>query len=497
VTASASLARNAFHLVVGQVSTMILGVLFSAVLGRNLGARDFGLYYLLSSFSAFALVVVDWGQQYFGIREVARSPARGGDLLGTGLVLRGVGTALICAPVALSAWAFGYDRRTVIFAVVFVALSMPLFLAQNFGIVFRGHDRMGLDATVSVTNRAVGLVLVLVALWLGLGLPGVVATQGLAGMAALLVATQLYRRVSDKPLRYSRVTAREILAGGTAIVTMTVAVSVQPYIDAVLLSKLVPKEAVGWYGAARQIMGTLLAPSLILGAAAFPRLSRAAGDVQAFREELIAAQRPMVWLGGLVAVGTWFFADSAIGLVYGKHFAPAGIILSVFGLGLFLVFIDVLLSSALVALGRATAFSILKIATVILATGLELILIPFFQQRAGNGGLGVVTAFVGCEILIFTGMLLLMPKGAVGPTILVDCGRAFGSAMLSAAVVWLLRSMTPWVAIPVCIAVYTLASMGLGLLRKSDLQTVTRALGRAPTPPVPAPSVEPGGASSS
>ncbi|HZX42018.1 MAG TPA: oligosaccharide flippase family protein, partial [Myxococcaceae bacterium] len=96
MTPPASLARNALYLVIGQVGTMLLGVLFNAALGRTLGAGDFGLYFLISSFATFALLVVDWGQQIFGIREVARSPERGGDLLGTGLVLRLVGTALAC-----------------------------------------------------------------------------------------------------------------------------------------------------------------------------------------------------------------------------------------------------------------------------------------------------------------------------------------------------------------------------------------------------------------
>jgi O-antigen/teichoic acid export membrane protein len=326
---SASLARNSFHLVMGQLTTMTLGILFSAALGRALGASDFGLYFLITSFSNFALVVVDWGQQFFGIRAVARSPERGGHLLGTGLVLRTVGTEVVCVPTGLSAWALGYDARTCWFAVAFVALSLPLFLAQNFGVVFRGHDRMGLDATVSVTNRAVGLILALTALGLGLGLGGVVVTQGLAGLAALAMAGWLYRRVGHGPLRFSRSTAWEILGGGTAIVTMTLATNVQPYIDAVLLSKLVPKEAVGWYGAAKSLMGTLLAPSLILGSAAFPRLSRAAGNVPLFHREVTIAQRPMVWLGGLAAVGTWTFASTAIRVVYGEQqFVPAAIILS-------------------------------------------------------------------------------------------------------------------------------------------------------------------------
>src|SRR4029450_12912713 len=93
-----------------QVLPRALGVLSSAALGRTLGAGDFGLYFVISSFAAFALVVVDWGQQFFGIREVARTPQRGGELLGTGLVLRTIGTALGCVPPGLSARAVGYRR---------------------------------------------------------------------------------------------------------------------------------------------------------------------------------------------------------------------------------------------------------------------------------------------------------------------------------------------------------------------------------------------------
>src|SRR5207344_3342154 len=106
---------------------------------------------------------------------------------------------------------------------------------------------------------------------------------------------------------------------------------------------------------------------------------------------------------------------------------PAGIILSVFGLGLFLVFIDVLLGTAATALGKATPFSVMKIATVVLATGLELVLIPWFQRHHGNGGIGVVTAFVSCELLVFLGLLSLMPGGSAGP-ILLDGGRALLAA---------------------------------------------------------------------
>jgi O-antigen/teichoic acid export membrane protein len=221
---------------------------------------------------------------------------------------------------------------------------------------------------------------------------------------------------------------------------------------------------------------------VILGAAALPRLSRATGDPHRFREEMTTAYRPMVWVAGLVGVGTWLFGNVAIDVVYGNRgFGPAGAILSVFGLGLFLVFVDTVLGTALVALGRTASFSILKLATVVLATALELFLIPYFQRRSGNGGLGVVTSFVACEPMIFAGMLVLIPRGIVGRSFLLDGARAIGSAVLTGALLRLVPTLTPWVAIPACIAAYAAATMAVGLLRTDDVrglvQLVARELG--------------------
>jgi O-antigen/teichoic acid export membrane protein len=476
---SIHIARNAMHLVFGQAATMVLGILFSAMLGRRLGAGDFGLYFLISSFSTFALVLVDWGQQYFGIREVARNPKRGGELLGTGLVLRTLGAAVVCIPAGLAAWGLGYDRRTIWFSVGLIAFNLPFFLAQNFGIVFRGQDRMGLDASVSVVNRAVGLVLAFLALSLGFGLGGVVVAQGLAGGAALAVAFQLYPRVKTGPLHFSTVTAREILGGGTAIVAISIAVYVQPYIDAVLLSKMVSKVEVGWYGAAKNIMGTLLAPSLILGAAAFPRLSRATKNPATFREEFATAQRPMLWLGGLAGVGTWVFADLAITVVYGKDaFGPASDVLRVFGLGLFLIFEDVLIGTALTALGRATAFAFVKIGSVVLGVILELILIPYWSHRTGNGGVGVSLSFVISEAVMFTGGALLMPKGTLGTAFVRDGGRAVGCALLTALLFHYLPHARPWLGVPLCIFVFSVLTVAFGLIHKEDLHVLRGLLKR-------------------
>ncbi len=487
-SSSVHIARNAMHLVVGQAATMVLGILFSSMVGHKLGSVGFGLYFLITSFSTFALVLVDWGQQYFGIREVARHPERGGELLGTGLVLRVLGTAVVCVPAGLAAWALGYDRRTIWFSVGMIVFNLPFFLAQNFGIVFRGRDRMGLDATVSVVNRAVGLAIAFAAVSLGFGLAGVVVAQGLAGAAALAVAFQLYKRVKMGPLHASRATAREILGGGTAIVAISIAVYVQPYIDAVLLSKMVTTDVLGWYGAAKNIFGTLLAPALILGSASFPRLSRATKHPGAFASEFATAQRPMLWLGGLAAVGTWVFADLAITVIYPKAvFGPASDVLRVFGLGLFLIFEDVLIGTGLTALNRATQFAMVKIGSVILGVGLELLLIPYWQHRTGNGGVGVSLSFVLSEVVMFTGGVLLMPKGTLGKSLVRDGARALGCALLTGGLFYGIPHQRPWLAVPLCIVVFTGLSLACGLIRKEDVQVLKGLLRRQAAVPAVVP----------
>ena len=231
--------------------------------------------------------------------------------------------------------------------------------------------------------------------------------QALAGFLALALAARLYRRVTTGPLRYSPEIAREILVYGGAFFIYTAIGNIQPYIDVVIFSKLAPADAVGWYGAAKNIMGTIMAPALIVGAASYPRLARTAANGGPFKAEVRAALRPILWLGALAATGTFLFADDAIAIVYGQQdFGPSGMILKVYAPGFFLLFIDVLLGYSLFALGRVTAFSMVKAASLVVSTALELVLIPIFEQRTGNGGIGVVAAFVASEIVVFGGAIL-------------------------------------------------------------------------------------------
>jgi O-antigen/teichoic acid export membrane protein len=266
---------------------------------------------------------------------------------------------------------------------------------------------------------------------------------------------------------------------------MTAAISIQPYFDAIILAKLSPADVIGWFGAARNILGTLMAPAGILGAAAYPRLARASTQPGALSQEVRAAFRPLLWLGALAGTGTYLFARSMVDLIYGSRgFGPAATILEVFAPGLFLLFVDILLGTIIYASGRVTAFAVAKIISVLVGAGLDVLLIPLFQERYGNGGIGVVVAFALSEFVVFAGALVALPRRTVTSSTLVDAGRALGSAGATLLLFHLIPPLPAWAGIPLCVAAFGATSLGLGLIGKGDLLELSRLLrARSPIPP--------------
>lgn len=471
------LFRNTIFLLIGQIVSTALAIVTNGALGRALGPSDYGLLYVILSFVTIANVSIEWGQNYYSIREVARFPMKDGRLVGAGLVLRTGATIVGSLPIALAAWTFGYDRRMVTFTTVYLILNLPLSLAQFYGIIFRGRDRMEFDSIVSIVNKLVAFGFILTALRMHLGLGGVIGAQGVAGFCAVIVAAAIFRRIANTPITIEVAAMRETFHGGTPFAFMNVAMYAQPYIDAVLLSKFAPPTVVGWYGAARTIQGTLYAPPSILASAAFPGLSRVASNLPEFARELRRAMRIMLWLGALTAVGTFQFADVAIHIVYGKRqYSPAADVLSVYGMGLFIIFIDMLLSTAMAALNRSAALSIVKICSVVASTILDIIFIPYCQRRFGNGGLGTVVAFILSELVMFGGVLYLLPRGILSRGTLLDGARVLGAGFVTLAVLRLIPHLVPWLAIPLCIFLFTAVCCLFGLFGRSDFDRLRLAI---------------------
>jgi hypothetical protein len=113
---------------------------------------------------------------------------------------------------------------------------------------------------------------------------------------------------------------------------------------------------------------------------------------------------------------------------------------------------------------------------VVIST-LEIVLIPFFQVHYGNGGLGVMCAFFGGELLMIGADLYLL-RGLLSFAIVIDLGRALlagAGTFIAMQAAGLAGSVS---GIPLCILMFTVASFAVGLIRWSDVQVMTKMFRR-------------------
>jgi O-antigen/teichoic acid export membrane protein len=308
---------------------------------------------------------------------------------------------------------------------------------------------------------------------------GVIVAQALAGALAFVFALRLYGRLRLPRLRASLTAGRELIREAAPIFTMGLVVSFQPYIDANMLTKLAPTEVVGWYGAAGMIAGTLLAPAIIIGGAVYPRLSRATNDPGEFNRLIRTAFRSMLFVSGLAAVGTYLFGNVAVNIVYHRaSFAPAGPIVQAFSPLLFIASIDILLGNAIVATGNIKRYARAKVVAVLATTALELFLVRLCQSRFGNGGIGVMLSGAAGELIMFGAALYLLPVGTLNRTAVANCAQVLVAGAGAILVGHSLASAGPFIAIPVTVAAYTLLSLSLGLVNRTDADRLSGLIGR-------------------
>lgn len=464
------LVRNFIHLGLGQVATTILTIVLNAMLAKVLGPAVFGVLFLVMSIAGFAYVVIDWGHGNYIIRETARHPDRAGDLFGSALALRTAVTLLACPVAVAITWLLGYDMRTRVLTGVLILAWLPQYCGLSYGWVFRAYERMDRDALLNVVLKLATLIVSVTCLLLfDKNLLALILAWSLAGVLTLVMGVTTYRNLRLPAISASMSTARELLHGGAAIFAITLVGASESFLGTNILFKMASSEVVGWYGAAWTVAGTLIAPASILGAAMYPRLSTAAGNVIEFKRAFDLSFRPLFLLAVLGAVGTWLFADVPIGLIYGmKEFAPAADTLRGFALVLLLMYVGILMGMAILAAGKSGSLAIAKIVSVALSTGLVFVLVPICQARFGNGGLGAMYAMVLGELVMVVSAGFLIREVVDARMISYVC-RALVAGVVTVLLFRFLPALSPFLAIPLCVLVFAGLSLLVGAVRRSDV----------------------------
>jgi O-antigen/teichoic acid export membrane protein len=465
------LVRNVSHLGIGQVLSTGLGIVLASVIGRALEPAQLGNLYIVLAISSYVYIVVEWGQGTYLVREMARGRPDAAELIGSAVLFR-LAAILVSSVVAVAvALSLGYGRQIAVLTLLAVVVGIPGTLFGPFSCSFRARDRMDLDVMVNVLGKAMMLVATIIALRLGGGLTEIILMQGVGGISILLVGLFAALRIGIVARAPVAKALREIFWQGAPITAFSLVIASQGFIEIMLLSAFTNPTVVGWYGASRTIFGTVISPAMIMLGATFPELSRASRSLPDLRRMIDITGRVLFIAAAFSSSALYLFADELVAIIYGHgRLEQAAAVLRVSAIFIPLGFFGLVLGSAMTAVGRNNAMAIISFIRIVVCVALSCVLIDYWQQRFGNGGIALVIIAGLAEIPLVLSCLVLLPKGAVGSS---TTGNLFRACVASVCIVVPLSTLKPLgllYFIPMFLACFAIVAIVFRLILPSDLR---------------------------
>jgi O-antigen/teichoic acid export membrane protein len=430
--------RNTALLLLAQVLVTPVVVLVNAIAARTLGSADFGRFYQALTFTSFVFLLVEWGQPAVLTAKVAIRRSAAGELLGSALAIRLCAAVLAGATVPFLCLLAGYDRDFVIVVALAILGGTFATLSGACQDVVRGFERMDFAAASYVGWQFLSAAAVVPTLLLGGGLRGLLIAQGVCAAVGAVFMLTLLPRMSVPKLSVRFAAVQDLLRSGRPFLVFGLVLMLQPLVDAALLSRFAPAESLGWYAAARKLVGALTFPAVALVASLYPVLCRLhVEDRDGFRRTAADALSAVAIGVVPIALGCALFPELGVAIFGQSRYGPAQDDLRVLAPYILLVYLSMPIGSCLVSSGRQVAWTVVQFVSVLISAGLDPPLIRWFQAHAGNGGLGVCVATVVSEILMLSGGLWLLPEGILRriPRRPLACALLSGAVMAATAAI--------------------------------------------------------------
>jgi O-antigen/teichoic acid export membrane protein len=472
-------ARNTLILTVSQALTVPLSILTNVVVARYLGPNAFGLSYLAFTVCAFGFLIVSWGHDGVLPAVVARNHSQSGLMLGSSVAFRAALVIPVYAVMAVGCHLFGYHSDLqLILALTTLHQLLTAFVAAGKDTV-RGLERMRVPAYAHVGQQLLVAAFVIPVVMLGGQLPAAVLAQGAACAVILVYVCLALRPAGVNKLSVSWSATRTLFYGGTPFVVSGLVMSLQPMIDAMFLSKLTSADVIGWYAVARRLVGVLLFPASALIGALYPTLCRLfESDRPLFAETTSAALRNVSLVVVPVMLGCALYADVAIAMFNRQAFGPTADDLRILSVFIALVYFSMPLGTCVLAAQKQRAWSVVQSLCLVGSVALDPLLVPWFQRRFGNGGLGVCLSSTLSEVAVVICGIVLTPRGVFDRKFFRVFLLSLVAGAALVAVSRLLVSFSPYIGGPLALMAYIATLWFTGAIEKDKIEALRQAVMR-------------------
>lgn len=393
-----SLGKRTARAAVWNVGTYVIGrvVLLATTIiaGRILAPDDFGLLGLALTITTFLDVLNDFGLTtayvYFARRgDDAARDGRPSPIADTAFCLSvAIGAALTLITIAVAPLVADFYREPQVTTILMV-LSVN-FVVVSFGSVHDGRMRARLDFKRRFfaelgRSTAKGAITIGLAV-AGFGVWSLVLGQviGAAASTALYIGLERW-----KPrLRLDRAMARQMLHYGFQLASVGVLGLVLANIDYVVIGRRLGTEALGFYTIAFRLPSLAVkGTSSMVSQVVFSAYARVSDDEAALRKAMLASMRMLTYFTAPMAIGMAIVAPSAIIVLFGDKWAPAGTVMQLLSVYALLSVLVYNAGDVYKAMGRPTLLTATAALNLLVA-------VPLLWVAAGRGIESVAAAQV-------------------------------------------------------------------------------------------------------
>lgn len=467
-----SVAANTTVMMASQFITGASSFVLMLFLPRHLGSEGYGMLYLAISITMIFQIVIDFGGPFFIAKEVARDRSSAGQILSNSIAIRFIFWLVSVSGMLAFAFIAGYPFEVI--AMIFILGVSKLWECSDRVLhsCFQGFEAMSYTSVGAITERAFLMVAGITALLLGANGVVIACVMAVSTLLSFLVGARFMRRFISTLPRWDAGVIRRFITLGLPYFLYSIFGVIYYRVDAVMLSFWATSSVVGWYGAAYRFFDVLMFIPNIFTVALFPILARIAGQ-QAMLATTTRKSMEFVLITGIpLSIIIFAFASPVIDLLFDlDKYGPSVVLLRIFAAGMLLVYIDIVLGTALFASDRQKQWSVVAFLAMLVNVGLNFFLIPYFQTTTGNGGIGAAIATLVTEFAVMCGALALLPKSVFMNAPISVQMKALISGVFMGATVWILDSQQlPWfVTSLVASAVYVSLLLSLRAFEPAEL----------------------------
>lgn len=469
--------RNAAKLSVSLAATWGIGLVVRFWMPRHLGPEGFGLLSFADGLAATALGCAGLGIDAFIQKEIPVRPQLATRFYAGTLALRVVlAAALVAGLLLLPFGGRAPDLRVLLLA--FGAGYLFFTLNGSLAALLQANSTVDELAKVNVAAKVVWGLGMTAAILGGWPLAGFALVFAASEALKLALLQQTARRRLGLRFRVDIEATKATLAASLGFYANSVSQQLGWRLDVALLGLLASDADVGWYGASQTLAGMALLLAPILAAVLAPLYARA---LDRSRAEMIAVLRRAldgvlslaVPLALLLSLG----AETWMRLAFGAGFAQGAGALRALAPLFVLIYVSILLGTALMVQGRGWRLTFISLVGLALHAVFALLLVPPLRSSLGPGGAGTGMALAGVAKESVVACLMLFAVG----TEVVDARRrrllaATLVAGLAAALVYAVLQAPDLVRLALAFAAYAVLGVLLGAVRPADVAVLAREL---------------------